>query len=305
MEGWAAHAGTTGGGDVAPTKVSSAEELRTLLKDETPRVLELEGTYDIGATYLAVGSNKTIFGKTKNTVVKGSNAVFSLRGSHNVILRNLSVIGGGVNAPLEGGGDAITATVADRLWFDHLSVSDGADGILDLTQGTTNVTISWCKIFYSSAAKEHAYAMQFSSGSKSGSTDKGKLDITMHHNWFGQYVNQRMPRHLWGKGHIYNSFYNSPGNQYCIGAGSLASLLIENNYFKDVADPFRQQDDGPVHIVANGNKFENTTGAQDTGALQTGAGAGDPPGPWTPPYKYTLDDAAGVPELVKRCSGPQ
>jgi pectate lyase len=81
--------------------------------------------------------------------------------------------------------------------------------------------------------------------------------------------------------------------------------LIENNYFKDVADPYRQQDNGPVHIVANENEFENATGARDTGALQTGASAGDPPGPWTPPYKYTLDDAKSVPELVKRCAGPQ
>jgi hypothetical protein len=57
----------------------------------------------------------------------------------------------------------------------------------------------------------------------------------------------------------------------------LASLLIENNYLKDVADRYRQQDNGPVHIVANENEFENATGARDTGALQTGAGA--PPGP--------------------------
>lgn len=303
MEGWAEHAGTTGGGDATPQKVASVAELRTLSNDDVPRVLHLEGTYDLGDTYLRVGSNKTFLGIGKNAVVKAGVAGFSLRNSHNIILRNFTVQGGG-DVGTEGG-DAITATVAERLWFDHLTITDGPDGILDLTQGTTNATISWCKIYYTNANQPHRYAMQFSSGSGSGDTDKGKLDITMHHNWFGDLVNQRMPRHLWGRGHIYNSFYNSPGNEYCIGAGSLASLLIENNYFKDVVDPYRRQDNGPVHIVATGNVMDNATGKQETGALDNGGTAGPPPGPWTPPYAYSLDDAKNVPDLVKRCAGPQ
>lgn len=311
MEGWAHYARTTGGGDATPQKVTSVDELRNLAKDTVPRVLLLEGTYDLGTTYLRVGSNKTFLGMGKNTSVLAKVAGFSLRGSKNVILRNFSVIGGG-DVGTESG-DAITATQADRLWFDHLTIIDGPDGILDLTQGTTNATISWCKIHYTSASQPHRYAMQFSSGSyvTSAATDRGKLDITMHHNWFGDLVDQRMPRHLWGRGHIYNSLYNSPGNSYCIGAGSWASILIENNYFKDVQDPHKFKDDCPTFFAATGNIYDNVTGdrhtglfAGNTGCLTGGADA-VVPGPWKPPYKYTLDEAKDVPELVKRCAGPQ
>jgi len=311
MEGWAQYANTTGGGDATPQKVASVDELRTLSKDTVPRVLLLEGTYDLGANYLKVGSNKTFLGVGKNAVVKAGVAGFSLRLSHNVILRNLTVQGGG-DVGTEGG-DAVTATQAERLWFDHLTITDGPDGILDLTQGTTNATVSWCKIYYTSASQPHRYAMQFSSGSyvSTALTDRGKLDITMHHNWFGALVDQRMPRHLWGRGHVYNSFYNSPNNTYCIGAGSWASILIENNYFKDVNDPHRYQDDCPTYLAASGNTYDNAAGKKETGLFAgnsgclTGGAEAVIPGPWKPPYKYTLADAKEVPDLVKRCAGPQ
>jgi len=312
MEGWAQYAGTTGGGNATPQKVTSVDELRTLAKDTVPRVLLLEGTYDLGANYLKVGSNKTFLGVGKNTIVKAGVAGFSLRLSHNVILRNFTVQGGG-DVGTEGG-DAVTATQAERLWFDHLTIMDGPDGILDLTQGTTNATVSWCKIYYTSSSQPHRYAMQFSSGSyvSTALTDRGKLDITMHHNWFGNLVDQRMPRHLWGRGHVFNSFYNSPGNTYCIGAGSWASILIENNYFKDVNDPHRYQDDCPTYLAARGNTYDNAAGKKETGlfagefpACLTGGEGAVVPGPWNPPYKYTLDEAKDVPDLVKRCAGPQ
>lgn len=311
MEGWAQLAGTTGGGNAIPQKVTSVAELRTLSKDTVPRVLQLEGTYDLGSEYLRVGSNKTFIGIGKNTVVKAMVAGFSLRRSHNVILRNFTVIGGG-DVGTEGG-DAVTATEAERLWFDHLTITDGPDGILDLTQGTTNVTVSWCKIYYNNTSQPHRYAMQFSSGSyvTTAITDRGKLDITMHHNWFGALVDQRMPRHLWGRGHIYNSYYNSPKNTYCIGGGSWASLLIENNYFKDVNDPYRFQDDCPTYIAAEGNFHDNSAGKKETGlfngifpACLTGGAEAVIPGPWRPVYKYKLDEAKLVPELVQRCAGP-
>jgi pectate lyase len=309
LEGWAEFAGTTGGGDAPPQKVTSVAELLTLSKDETPRVIELEGTYDFGSEYLRVGSNKTFIGKGKNTVLKAGKAVVSLRGSHNVILRNFTVIGGGKAAKEDG--DALTATQADKLWFDHLTAIDGPDGILDLTQGTTHATVSWCKFYYTEADHPHRLALLFSSGSDPGvgATDIGKMEHTLHHNWFGELVSERMPRLLWGKGHMYNNFYNSPNNEYCIGGGSWASLLVENNYFLEVKDPHRFQDMCPTYIAATGNVYVKTLGKQETGLF-----AGDfpkcistapIPEPWTPPYKYTLGDAEGVPELVKRCAGPQ
>jgi endo-1,4-beta-xylanase len=141
----------------------------------------------------------------------------------------------------------------------------------------------------------------FGGGSTHGDTDTGKNNHTIHHNWFGNNVKSRMPRLLFGKGHIYNNYYNSPGNTYCIGSGSYASLLVENNYFKDVNDPHRFQDSNPSTITAIGNIYDNVSGSQDTGGNTS-----DAPAAWTnPPYGYTLDAAESVPELVQRCAGPQ
>jgi pectate lyase len=110
-----------------------------------------------------------------------------------------------------------------------------------------------------------------------------------------------MPRLLFGKGHIYNNYYNSPGNDYCIGSGSYASLLVENNYFKDVKDPHRFQDSNPSTITAQGNIYDNVSGKQDTGGNKS-----DSPAAWTnPPYNYSLHTAESIPELVQRCAGPQ
>jgi len=95
--GWASEAGgTTGGGNAAPVIVTSASELQNLVKDNTPRVIYVQG--NIGGNYTA-GSNKTIIGLPGATT--GS---WTFKGSSNVILRNLKIRGNGAD------GDAVTVT---------------------------------------------------------------------------------------------------------------------------------------------------------------------------------------------------
>jgi pectate lyase len=128
--------------------------------------------------------------------------------------------------------------------------------------------------------------------------------VTYHHNWFAELADQRMPRLLFGKGHMFNNFYNSPGNGYCIGTGSWGSALVENNYFKQVNSPHQSQDGNPSYIAASGNVYDNTTGNTHTGLLNPDNDGNDP-GPWVPPYTYTLDPAAIVPGIVTLGAGPQ
>ena len=113
-----------------------------------------------------------------------------------------------------------------------------------------------------------------------------------------------MPRLLFGKGHVFNNYYNAPGNSYCIGTGSWASGLIENNYFQQVSDPHRPQDGNPSYIAARDNIYDNCSGATDIGLFNPDGNADDP-GPWTPSYPYTLDAAANVPAIVTAGAGPQ
>ncbi|NGM11938.1 hypothetical protein ENC19_04250 [Verrucosispora sp. CWR15] len=105
---------------------------------------------------------------------------------------------------------------------------------------------------------------------------------------------------LFGKGHIYNSYYTSAGNAYSIGTGSYASVLVENNYFKNVNNPHRFQDSNPTYITARGNVYDGTSGRRDTGAQGSGVT------PFTnPPYSYALDNANDVPGIVSNCAGPK
>ena len=101
-----------------------------------------------------------------------------------------------------------------------------------------------------------------------------------------------MPRFLFGKGHIFNNYYSCAGNSYCIGAGSFASVLIENNYFKNVKSPHRFADSNHAFITAKDNVYDNTTGDMHTGL--GGKDGPDVPPFIKPPYSYTLDKAEDV-----------
>lgn len=286
LVGWATEgSGTTGGGNLAPQEVTSIGELSSLASGSEPRVVHVSGTMSGNIT---VGSNKTIIGKGKTARINGS---ISINGS-NVIIRNLTV---------KGGTDTISARGSHHLWLDHLDVSDGADGVIDLTRESDFATVSWSKIYYDRGGG-HRLALLFGGGS-THTADRGKNNHTVHHNWLGKGISSRMPRLLFGKGHIYNNYYNSPDNNYCIGSGSWASLLVEGNYFKDVNSPHQFQDGNPSFITARDNVYDNVKGKRDTGA---GGSGSDPPSAWTTPgYPYTLDKAEDIPALVQRCAGPQ
>ena len=45
--------------------------------------------------------------------------------------------------------------------------------------------------------------------------DVGHLNVTWHHNWWADNVNQRMPRSRRGKIHIFNNLFTATGNSYC------------------------------------------------------------------------------------------
>jgi len=277
-------------------------ELRSAMSGETPRVVILSGTVSTGGDALEVNHNKTLRGKDKDARIVGG---IEIRGS-NVILQNFTIEGAGAGGSP---GDATNSDEASNMWMDHLAIFDGPDGIMDLTNGSDLGTISWCKFWYTDPGHGHRLALLFGNGSKKCEIDGGKQNHTIHHNWFAELVRSRAPRLLFGKGHIYNNFYNSEGNNYCIGIGSWASGLIQNNYFKDTNSPHRHQDHHKSYIVAEGNIYDNTDGSTDTGFKDESKSECDlpmeDPGPWTPTYDYTLHPAEIIPELVQRCAGPQ
>ena len=92
---------------------------------------------------------------------------------------------------------------AQHVWFDHCDISDGTDGNLDITNGSDFVTISWTKFHYtprtdpsgndSTGAEGHRFSNLIGSADNVPG-DVGHLNITWHHDWWADNVNQRMPR---------------------------------------------------------------------------------------------------------------
>ncbi len=288
---------TAGGGEAAPITVTTLETLKRLLADDVPRVLVVAGKIATGPKALDIKSNKTLMGADKNATIHGG---LSIKRAANIIVRNLNIQGAGVgNDPA----DAIAARESHHLWFDHLNVWDSRDGNLDLTVGSDFVTVSWCKFWYTDATNDHRLSCLIGGGSTAGGTDTGKNRVTYHHNWFADLVRERMPRVLFGQCHLYNNLYTCEGNNYCIGSGSFASVLIEGNYFKGVKDPHKFADGNHAFITAKDNIYDKTKGKQETGL---GGTDGPDVGPFTqPPYSYTAHPAKDVPAIVMKGAGPQ
>jgi len=304
--------GTTGGGNATPTVVTTLAQLISAVQDSAPRVVVVSGTINTtsdGDGYpLRVFSNKTVMGQDASATIVGG---LQVNGESNVIITNLNIQG---VWPNPGPGDTLSSSGSHHVWFDHLNVWDAEDGLLDITNESDFQTVSWSKFWYTDASHGHRLASLNGSGAGDHPEDWGHLRVTYHHNWFAELVDQRMPRVTYGEGHQFNNYYNSPGNSYCIGVGSYGSILVENNYFKDVNDPILHMYDVYMYSAASGNIFDNTTGAQNTGLAGTRDAcpdgdctiqAGFDPGPFDPPYAYTLRPAEEVPEIVQRCAGPR
>jgi pectate lyase len=310
--GWASVAAlgmtnTTGGGNATPILATSIAHLKSLASDGTPRVIQLSGTYITGNSPVEINNNKTLVGLGTNAIIQGGINVSD--GHSNIIVRNINIQGNGQFATTNSDGteiqpvDSIAVRASHHLWFDHLNVSDGPDGNLDLTVGTDYVTVSWCKFWYTTPTRAHRLSCLIGNGS-TATTDTNKNNVTYHHNWFAQGVQERMPRILFGKCHVFNSYYNSTNNNYCVGVGSFASVRIENNSFQGVEDCYQFVDSNHAYITAAGNMFSGTSGKTETGLGGTDGPIVTEFIPSTV-YPYTPDAAADVPSMVTAGAGPQ
>ena len=304
--GFATVAGNTaGGGNETSTTVTNFAELKAAAQDNAPRVIVISGTIkttDGGGYAMEIKSNKTIAGANKHSTIYGG---ISLKNASNVVVRNLNIHG---TWPNPGPDDAVSLRNSHHIWLDHLNIWDATDGNLDITSQSSCVTVSWCKFWFTDKRHPHRLCALIGSGGGDHPEDWGKLKVTYHHNWFADLVDQRMPRLMYGQAHIFNNYYTSSGNSYCIGVGSYGAALIENNYFKNVKSPHTFMYDVYCEITARGNIYDNTTGNKDAGrgGNRDASRQNFPVSAFTqPPYTYKLDKADDIPALVSRYAGPQ
>ena len=288
--GWAAVSGsgvttTTGGSTSNTVDVSTASALSSAASSGTSQVIRLTASVSVSA--LNVASNKTIIGVGPNIVISGG---IEINNRNNVILQNFRLNGAssGVSA-----GDGIRITNSHHIWIDHLEVYDAQDGNLDITDRSNYITVSWTKFRYSVSTGDHRYSNLIGAGDAE-TADEALLNVTWHHNWWAQNVHERMPRVRFGDVHVFNNYYSSSGNNYCIRAGFHSNVLIENNHFQGVDTPHEMgEDQGTAIVTSRGNLYSSTTGAQGTRGTA-----------FTPPYPYTPDAASSVSSAVQSGAGP-
>jgi pectate lyase len=188
-----------------------------------------------------------------------------------------------------------------------MEIWDGPDGNLDMTHAVNWVTVSWTKFRYTTnyvrpegESSDHRFSSLVGHSDDNAAEDQGRLKISFHHNWWAERVIERMPRVRFGQVHVFNNYFSSQGNNYCIRAGRGAQLLVEGNYFDRVNTPheFNNEEDEPTaSITARNNVYNQTTGEQRTG--------GGGPTFTSAPYDPTIEPAESIPAIVQACAGPR
>jgi pectate lyase len=291
---------TTGGGSVAAMPVTTMSALNSAAAGTAARVIQFSGS--LSGT-LTVGSNKTIIG-APGAKITGH---ISIGHSSNVILQNFTVVGLNCsdvpsNGDCQDGADAITVNGSSHhVWIDHLDVSDGSDGNLDVTDASDCVTISWTKFHYSPSrvagyTGEVHHFSNLVGGDDNATGDAGHLRITWHHDWWSDHVVERQPRVRFGQNHLYNNLWTTSGDNYCVAAAVNSNVLVENNAFvnvKDTLDTTNYSNAATIALARN-NLYSGTAAA----TANKGTGV------FTPPYPYTPDDASTVQAAVMAGAGP-
>ncbi|AXE84996.1 pectate lyase [Streptomyces sp. Go-475] len=278
---------------------------------------------------LPVGSNTTIVGLGEKAVLKG--ASLQVRNAHNVIIRNLELRDaydcfpawqpntGGLG-DWKAAYDNLWLAGATHVWVDHITASDRGhpdakeptyfarnylrhDGLLDITNGSDLVTVSWSRF------ADHDKAMLIGN-SDTATGDRGRLRVTLHHNAFESVV-QRAPRVRFGQVHVYNNRYDITGDdyRYSLGVSTGSRIHAENNAFHapghvEVADLVKSWNGSALHqsgTLFNGFPVDllmiyNAYNSGSERDLTDDVG-------WTPVLHGPVDSAAAADRAVARGAG--
>jgi len=295
--GWATEAGGTTGGAGGPTvTVTTARDFVAAVQAPGAATVLVSGVMDLAGGVVKPASDKSIIGLGAGAGVVGTIALVDV---HNIIIRNLHI----TTPPGAASRDGMSTTRAHHIWIDHCSFGQCTDGQLDITHGSDYITVSWCRFAYTDPKIGHRFTMLIGNADRRAATDRGRLKVTLHHNWWGTLADQRMPRVRYGQVHIFNNHYAASGNSYCIGLGCSSQVLVESNSFEGVADLWRDMAGAggfsdpacePGRIQWNEDNFLVDA------TLPTWAPNSQV---FAPPYAYKLDAGAAVKAIVTQHAG--
>lgn len=285
------------------------------------------------------GSNTTIVGLGHDATIRG--VWLDIRGTANVLNSRTNIIVRNITfedtfdcfpqwSPTDGtfGSwnalyDAISLRDSDHVWIDHNTFRDRTtaddtlplffgvlfqvhDGLLDITNASDFVTVSWNRF-------EHHDKLMLIGSSDNAPADVNRLRVTLHHNLF-EAIGQRAPRVRFGQVHVFNNLYmicNVDNYQYSWGVGVQSRTYAENNFIELswplTVDQFIERLNGTllresgtllngrshrheVDLVAEYNAVNDPDLTEDVG--------------WTPTLFVEIDPTKKVPNIVRKGAGP-
>ncbi|KAJ8088787.1 hypothetical protein PM082_014033 [Marasmius tenuissimus] len=243
---------------------------------DAKKIVIISGTIT-GNTAVRVGSNTSVLGAKGSQLNGVGLRALDVR---NVIIRNVKV-----SKVLASAGDAIGVQSSSQVWIDHVDLSsdkdhdkDYYDGLLDITHAVTGITVSNSKL-------SNHYK-----GSLIGAADTNTEDVAMTVTYVGNYfknIGSRTPSFRFGRGHIYNNYYESCEDGINTRVG--AQLLVENNVWTSPKRPLYSTDGG--YAVARGNDFGGGSNTAPAGNFNTA------------PYQYSLLATGSVKSSVTANAG--
>jgi pectate lyase len=212
------------------------------------------------STPIQLRSNVTVDGRGSNVQIT-RNGLMITGGVSNVILTNLTIrddIDVLNNVPVDDRThDAVHISNAHSIWLHALSLSNFGDGLVDVTSGARDVTVSWSR--FQNHDKTMLINSYYTWDPYLNASRDARNRVTLHHNVFQ--TCQRLPRLVFGKAHLYNNLMQE-WSSYAVSVGLEGQALVENNIFewtKSYAGPCGDVGkDRPVYL--NGDLDSGYTG---------------------------------------------
>lgn len=330
---------TGGAGAISDNRVTISDytaltsTYKDLLASDEPAIIFIDSVISTASqsnpllsVKLNVGSNKTIYG---NGTGQLRNIEFVVEGE-NVIIRNLKLgeVVSWDGYTKSGADDALSLNGATHVWVDHCEFQshltpqdldgneitssspyystdedwkkDFYDGLLDIKNGSTWITISNCYFH------DHYKACLCASGDGAANknTTTGATDTDMRITFYNNYwknINARQPLFRWGKAHIFNSYFVSESSEMSgkstgINCRAGSELYIDNNTFENIKTPIGYYNDESAsntgYWVDKDNTFTSCTNSVASSSTS-----------YKPPYSWTPKSAAEAKSYVVENAG--
>mgnify|MGYP004459750421 FL=1 len=231
----------TGGGNVSPTLVSTADELQKALTAKGQKVIIITKDITVSSHISISTSDKTLMALPGVKLIslqqnKANSGILDIKNSKNLILRNLTLVGPGAYDC--DGWDLLCFDGVTNAWVDHCDFQDGCDGNFDNKGNTDNITVSWCRFRYlkkpkaggSGGSADHRFSNLLGSSSSDKPAD-GTYNMTWAYCWWDEGCVERMLRCRNASLHFLNCYWNSSVAHYYIGPEN-ADCYVEGCTFE-------------------------------------------------------------------------